>query len=75
MFQGVIDCCIEEEGALTVIDFKTDSVNETTVSERADFYTPQITSYAWAMERMTKKTVGGRALYFFALDRAVSLPG
>ena len=75
LFQGVIDCCIEEEGVLTIIDFKTDLVNETTVSERANLYLPQIMSYARAMERMTKKPVESRILYFFALDRAVSVAG
>ncbi|MBR4870090.1 MAG: PD-(D/E)XK nuclease family protein, partial [Oscillospiraceae bacterium] len=42
MLQGVVDCCIEEDGELTVIDFKTDRVGEAMLAERSEEYRPQL---------------------------------
>lgn len=64
LLQGVVDCCIEESGALTIIDYKTDSVTEGTLGEAADKYKPQLRAYAYAMERITKKPVAGCILCF-----------
>ena len=57
LLQGVVDCCIEEHGELTVIDYKTDYVNQKTLHARAALYTPQLRAYASAMERITGKPV------------------
>ena len=61
LFQGVIDCWFEDEdGGLTVLDFKTDRV------PHPRLYAPQVASYAAALERMTGKKVVRRLLWFFA---------
>jgi len=73
LLQGVVDCCFEKQGELTVIDFKTDYVNKENQNERAESYKPQITAYARAMERITGKPVKRRVLYFFRTDSAVEL--
>ncbi len=73
LLQGVVDCCIEEEGELTVIDFKTDYVTRLDQQERAQSYKPQLEAYAKAMERITGKPVGKRVLYFFRTDEAVEV--
>jgi len=73
LLQGVVDCCIEKQGELTVIDFKTDYVTKETLSERAESYKPQITAYAKAMESITGKPVKRRILYFFRTDSATVL--
>lgn len=57
LLQGVVDCCIEEDGHLTVIDYKTDYVTAETLPELTSHYKNQLKAYAWAMERITKKPV------------------
>ena len=36
LLQGVVDCVCEKDGKLTIIDYKTDFVTESTVDERAE---------------------------------------
>lgn len=64
LLQGVIDCCIEENGALTIIDYKTDRVHGQALYERAKSYAGQLRAYAIAIGKMTGKPVAGCALYF-----------
>lgn len=73
LLQGVVDCCIEEDDKLTVIDFKTDYVTKSNQQERAESYKPQLEAYAKAMERITGKPVGKRILYFFRTDEAIEV--
>jgi len=73
LLQGVIDCFFEEEGTLTVIDFKTDYVTHDTFEEKARSYTPQLAAYSNALERITGTHVKERIIYFFALDRCVQI--
>ncbi|MCL2391936.1 MAG: helicase-exonuclease AddAB subunit AddA [Oscillospiraceae bacterium] len=68
MLQGVVDCFFEENGNLTVIDFKTDYLTPETLEEKTRLYEPQLKAYAEALERITGKTVGERIIYFFYLD-------
>ncbi len=58
LLQGVVDCCIEEKGVLTVIDFKTDGTVE---PER---YRAQLAAYAMAMERIFQRPVGQTVLWY-----------
>jgi len=58
LLQGVVDCCIEEKGVLTVIDFKTDGTVE---PER---YRAQLAAYAMAMERIFQKPVAQTVLWY-----------
>jgi ATP-dependent helicase/nuclease subunit A len=73
LLQGVIDCWFETENGLTVVDFKTDRVTQETLPDRAEKYRPQIMAYSRALEEITGKPVTRRALWFFALNRAVEL--
>ena len=68
LLQGVVDCCLEEEGALTVIDFKTDGYME---PER---YAGQLQAYAAAMERIWKKPVREAKLWYLRLRKAADCP-
>ncbi len=58
LLQGVVDCCMEEAGRLTVIDFKTDAHIDPAL------YTGQLTAYARAMERIFQKPVEQAALWY-----------
>ncbi len=73
LLQGVVDCALVEEEGITVVDFKTDHVNDQTLADKAAYYRPQVLSYASALERIYKKPVKAAMLYFFCLDQPVKL--
>ena len=74
LLQGVVDCCIEENGTLTVIDYKTDSVRTPKeLQERAEHYAPQLRAYAAALRRMLGKEVKSCVLYFINASQAVDV--
>ena len=68
LLQGAVDCCIEESGQLTIVDFKTDARVE---PER---HIVQLQAYAVAMERILEKPVQGAVLWYLRHKRAVWLP-
>ncbi len=71
LLQGVIDCCIEEAGELTVIDYKTDRVKGAALKERAEVYSGQVTAYAIAANRIIGKPVKECVLYFLEAGEEV----
>ncbi|MGI6014019.1 MAG: helicase-exonuclease AddAB subunit AddA [Oscillospiraceae bacterium] len=73
LLQGVIDCFFEESGTLTILDYKTDFVNEDNVEEKIQTYTPQLRAYRDALERITGKPVSGAILYFLGTGLAIPL--
>jgi ATP-dependent helicase/nuclease subunit A len=73
LLQGVIDCCIEEAGQLTVIDYKTDKVTAENQLNRALAYAPQINAYAEALNRITELPVREKLIYFFSTGETVSI--
>lgn len=74
MLQGIVDCCIEEGGVLTVVDYKTDFVTEATLSTLTERYTPQLRAYAYAMTRVLKKPVASCLLCFLRGGLTSELP-
>ena len=73
LLQGVTDCCIEENGELTVVDYKTDRVYGEALMERAAEYEKQLNAYALAMEKITGKRVRQKLLWFFSEEKEVIL--
>ena len=74
LLQGVVDCFIEEDGQLTVIDYKTDRLkNRAEAEARAAFYAPQIGAYARALTRICRKPVRECVLYFLSVGEAVTV--
>ena len=74
LLQGVVDCWFEEaDGAVTVVDFKTDRVTRESVRARAEEYRPQLDAYTRALATVTGRTVAHRALWFFTVGEAVEL--
>lgn len=71
LLQGVIDCCIEENGELTIIDYKTDRVKGEALNERAEVYAGQVRAYALAAERIIGKPVKECVLYFLEAGEEV----
>ena len=73
MLQGVIDCAIIEPDGITIIDFKTDRVDNETASAVSERYQAQIMTYAKALERIYKLPVKSAMLYYFHMDSFVSI--
>lgn len=67
LLQGVVDCCLEEDGALVIIDYKTDSVRTPEeIAARAALYRGQLLAYREALTRILEKPVKEGVLYFLA---------
>ena len=74
LLQGVVDCWFTEaDGSVTVVDFKTDRVDERAVERRAEDYRPQLDAYTRALSQAAGVNVQRRCLWFFSVGRAVEL--
>ncbi|MBE6959656.1 MAG: helicase-exonuclease AddAB subunit AddA [Ruminococcaceae bacterium] len=73
LLQGVVDCALIEDDGITVVDFKTDKVTESTLQERAEQYRPQVLAYADALSRIYQKPIKQTLLYFFHIGQFVSM--
>ncbi len=71
MLQGVIDCVLETDKGLCVIDFKTDKTYH--AEDTVEKYKIQLECYALAAERIFQKKVTSKILYLFDTDTAVML--
>ena len=73
LLQGVVDCALLEEDGITVVDFKTDGVTETTLDAAVSRYRLQVLTYGEALSRIYEKPIKAMVLYFFRLNRLVEL--
>jgi len=73
LLQGVVDCAILESDGITVVDFKTDKVSEQTLPALTQRYSPQVKTYAQVMERIFRKPIKRSVLYFFRMNKAVTV--
>ena len=73
LLQGVVDCFFEEDGALVVLDFKTDRITPDETAERSAYYKPQLDAYAAALSRIMDMPVKEKLLYFFRTGETVAL--
>ena len=75
LLQGSVDCFLEEGGALTVIDYKTDRLkNRKEAVERAELYRNQIQAYARALKRICSMPVKECLLYFLSVGETIAVP-
>ena len=65
LVQGIADCIFEENGALVVVDFKTDRVKE--ASQLSAHYSRQMAFYKTAAEKQFGLPVKEVILYSFSL--------
>jgi len=75
MLQGVIDCFFEEKDELVIVDFKTDYVEKEAAAEKAKQYALQLRTYSEALEKITKKRVKERIIYFLYPNIAIDIGG
>ena len=73
LLQGVVDCALVEPDGITILDFKTDYVTEESLPEVTERYRLQLRTYAEAMTRIYELPVKACMLYFFKLNRFVTL--
>ena len=73
LLQGVVDLFAVTDGAVTVVDFKTDRVSGEALFQRAQAYEPQLRAYSDALERILALPVTRRVLYFFHTGETVEL--
>ena len=75
LLQGVIDCFFLEEGALVLVDYKTDRVTkDDEIRARAEHYRRQLETYADALKRIFGLPVKEKLLYFLGPGAVVRLP-
>ena len=64
LLQGVVDCCFVRDGAITIVDYKTDRVSPAEAPARAERYRGQLDAYTTALRRITGLPVARRVLWF-----------
>ncbi len=69
--QGIADCVFEEDGALVIVDYKTDRVKDTALLRQR--YAKQLEIYREALEQTLSKPVKEMLLYGFHLDDTVTI--
>lgn len=70
VLQGAVDCVFEEDGALVLVDYKTDYVPEKAALWQR--YERQLSLYAMAMEQCFGLPVKERLLYAFSISDTVT---
>lgn len=73
LLQGVIDCFICEGDEITIIDYKTDYINDGNIEEKTELYRNQLEIYAKAITKITGKKVKDMVIYFFSSNMEVNL--
>ncbi len=75
LIQGVVDCYFEDEdGSYTLIDFKTDRVNEKNGEEvLLERHSKQLTLYAEALSEILPKKVKKILIYSFSLSKFIEV--
>ncbi len=71
MLQGVIDCVLETDKGLCIIDYKTDKTYR--AEDTVEKYKVQLDCYQLAAERIFQKKVTSKILYLFDTDMGISL--
>ena len=70
--QGVIDCLLEQDDQLIIIDYKTDFAR--TEEELIAHYAVQLNLYAYAIQRIYAMPVSHMYLWSFRLKKAIPIP-
>lgn len=73
LLQGVVDCAMIDDDGISIIDFKTDKVNASTIDAAVDAYKPQIMAYANALSKIYEMPIVHAFLYFFELNKFVTV--
>jgi ATP-dependent helicase/nuclease subunit A len=70
LVQGVIDCVIEKEDEVILIDYKTSRMSEASLQKK---YATQLRLYQMAYEKAHKKKINQKLIYSFHLNHIVNV--
>ena len=73
LLRGVIDALIVEDGAATIVDFKTDRVSGADVAARAEQYRWQLRMYGRAVKDILGVEVARKVLYFMKPRKLITI--
>ncbi len=73
VLRGQVDLWFEEDGELTIVDYKTDSVTAVEAHDRALDYAMQLRLYAMAVERITGQAPRQAWLHFLRPNTAIEV--
>ncbi|MDD3654145.1 MAG: helicase-exonuclease AddAB subunit AddA [Desulfotomaculaceae bacterium] len=71
LVQGVIDCLVDEDDGLLLLDYKTDRISKDQQEQLDLQYCDQLNLYSNAVESILKRRVKEKYLYFFSLGKDV----
>lgn len=73
VIRGIIDLVFKESAGWTIVDYKSDRVQESRLDYLIELYEPQLKGYAEAWTQITGESVAEMGLYFTHPDRYVPL--
>jgi ATP-dependent helicase/nuclease subunit A len=73
LVEGVVDLVFEEDGALVVVDYKTDHIDAGQALVQAAHHAPQLQLYGRALAIATGASVRDRVVLFTTLGEAVAV--
>ena len=74
LLQGVVDCCLEENGELVIIDYKTDHISsDADLLQKKELYSSQVKAYSLALSRIFSMPVKETVLYFLSVGKEISV--
>jgi ATP-dependent helicase/nuclease subunit A len=73
LLQGVVDCALIEPEGITIIDFKTDQVNDDNLMAKVEEYRHQVRTYAHALSRIFELPILEIYLYFSRINQAIQV--
>ena len=73
VIRGQIDLWFEEDGELTIVDYKTDAVTPAEARQRAQDYALQLKLYGLAIERVAGRPANHAWLHFLRPDKAIEI--
>jgi ATP-dependent helicase/nuclease subunit A len=71
LVEGVVDLVFEEDGALVLVDYKTDAITDAQALDQADHHATQLRLYARGLRQATGQEVKERLVAFTSLGREV----
>jgi ATP-dependent helicase/nuclease subunit A len=73
LIEGVVDLVFEEDGALVIVDYKTDHIADDQALAQAAHHAPQLQLYGRGLAQATSLPVRERLVLFTAIGRTVSV--
>jgi ATP-dependent helicase/nuclease subunit A len=73
LVEGVVDLVFEEDGALVVVDYKTDHIGPGQALAQAAHHAPQLQLYGRALAIATGSSVRDRLVLFTAIGESVAV--